>query len=128
MNILLEITDAAKDKIKEVLSENTGKYLRITIEAGWGSPRLGLALDELDENEETIPVNGLDLLMSDSVMPYADGITIDYIHSPEGTGFVIGKHDQTGCKGCSCWPSWLMRPDALWVVSGSNPPAGNTSF
>jgi Fe-S cluster assembly iron-binding protein IscA len=34
MNILLEITDAARDIIKEVLSENEGKYLRIVVEAG----------------------------------------------------------------------------------------------
>jgi len=33
-NILLQITDAARDKIKEILDENVGKYLRITIEAG----------------------------------------------------------------------------------------------
>jgi len=31
---MLEITDVARDKIKEVLSRNAGKYLRITIEAG----------------------------------------------------------------------------------------------
>jgi len=34
INILLQITDAARDKLKEILSENAGKYLRITIEAG----------------------------------------------------------------------------------------------
>ena len=105
--ILLEITDAARDKIKEVLSENAGKYLRITIEAGWGGPRLGLALDELKENEETIQVNSIDLLMSDDVKPYADGNTLDYIQSPEGEGFVIGKPGQTGCEGCSCWFSLI---------------------
>ena len=102
-NILLEITDAARDKIKEVLSANTGKHLRITIEAGWGGPRLGLALDELKENEETIQVNGIDLLMSDYVKPYADGNTIDYIKSTDREGFVVGKPGQTGCEGCSCW-------------------------
>jgi Fe-S cluster assembly iron-binding protein IscA len=31
---MLEITDVARDKINEVLSENSGKYLRIAIEAG----------------------------------------------------------------------------------------------
>jgi len=34
INTLLEITDIARDKIKEVLGGNSGKYLRITIEAG----------------------------------------------------------------------------------------------
>jgi len=31
---MLEITDVARDKIKEVLSENLGKYLRIAMEPG----------------------------------------------------------------------------------------------
>jgi Fe-S cluster assembly iron-binding protein IscA len=34
MNVMLEMTDIARDKIKEVLDGNAGKYLRITIEAG----------------------------------------------------------------------------------------------
>jgi Fe-S cluster assembly iron-binding protein IscA len=29
---MVEITDAAKDKIKEVLNENPGKYLRIVMQ------------------------------------------------------------------------------------------------
>jgi len=29
---MVEITDVAKDKIKEVLNENPGKYLRIVME------------------------------------------------------------------------------------------------
>jgi Fe-S cluster assembly iron-binding protein IscA len=31
---MLQITDAARDKIKEILGENAGKCLRITVEAG----------------------------------------------------------------------------------------------
>jgi hypothetical protein len=31
---MVEITDVAKDKLKEVLNENPGKYLRIITEAG----------------------------------------------------------------------------------------------
>ena len=29
---MMEITDVAKDKLKEVLNENPGKYLRIVME------------------------------------------------------------------------------------------------
>ena len=31
---MVEITDVAKDKLKEVLNENIGKYLRIITEVG----------------------------------------------------------------------------------------------
>ena len=100
---MLEITDVARDKIEELLSEYPGKYLRIAIEAGWGGPRLGLALDELKENEETTQVNGIDILISDEVKPYSDVSTINYIQSTEGEGFIIDQPGQTGCTGCSCW-------------------------
>ena len=101
---MLEITDVARDKIKEVLSVNSDKYLRIAIEAGWGGPRLGLALDELKENEATTHINGIDLLMSDEVKPFSDGNKIDYVKSEDGEGFVINKPGQTDCSGCtSCW-------------------------
>jgi len=110
---MLEITDVARDKIKEVLSENSGKYLRIAIEAGWGGPRLGLALDELKENEKTTQVNGIDLLISDEAKPYSDGNTIDYIQSTDGEGFVIDKPGQTGCTGCSCWYSLTSAMNSL---------------
>ena len=63
---------------------------------------MGLALDELKENENTIQVNSIDLLVSDNVKPYTDGNTIDYIQSIDEEGFVIGKLGQTGCEGCSC--------------------------
>ena len=110
---MLEITDVARDKIKEVLSENSGKYLRIAIEVGWGGPRLGLALDELKENEETTQVNGIDVLISDEVKPYSDGNMIDYIQSTDGEGFVINNPEQTGCEGCSCWYSLTSAVNSL---------------
>jgi hypothetical protein len=37
--IIGEISDVARDKVKEVLGENPGKYLRIVIRGvGWGAP------------------------------------------------------------------------------------------
>ena len=56
---------------------------------------MGLALDELKENEETTQVNGIDLLMSDEVKPFSDGNKIDYRQSANGEGFVIDKPGQT---------------------------------
>ena len=63
---------------------------------------MGLALDELSENEEITQVNSIDLLISDEVKPYTDGNKIDYMNLPDGEGFVIAKLGQTGCEGCSC--------------------------
>ena len=58
---------------------------------------MGLALDEPDENEDTTQINGIDVLISDAVKPYADGSTLDYVNSPDGEGFIIMPAEQTYC-------------------------------
>jgi len=95
---LLEITDTAKDKLQEVLDKNDGKHLRVVIASvGWGGPKLGLALDEPNENEATTQINGIDVLISDEVKPFADKNKIDYLKLPDGEGFVISTPEQTCC-------------------------------
>jgi Fe-S cluster assembly iron-binding protein IscA len=67
---------------------------------------LGLALDEPKENEETIQVNGIDLLISDDVKPAASVNKIDYIKSPQGEGFFIApKSGESGCGESGCGES-----------------------
>ena len=58
---------------------------------------MGMALDELKENEETNQIDDIELLISDTVQPYTDGNKIDYVKSPGGEGFVIAKAGQTCC-------------------------------
>ena len=55
---------------------------------------MGMALDEPKENEQPVRVNGIDVLVSDSVRPLVDGATVDYVKHPYGEGFVI-----TGSEG-----------------------------
>ena len=62
---------------------------------------MGLALDELEENEETTQVNGIDVLFDDGVKPLSDGNKTDYVRSANGEGFVIDNPGQTGCGGCT---------------------------
>jgi len=50
---------------------------------------LGLALGEPNENEDTTQVNGIDVLIADTVKAFTDGNMIDYVNSPQGEGFVI---------------------------------------
>jgi Fe-S cluster assembly iron-binding protein IscA len=50
---------------------------------------MGMALDELKENEKPVEVNGIGVLIEDFARPFADGTTIDYIIRPDGEGFII---------------------------------------
>jgi hypothetical protein len=57
-----------------------------------------MALDEPGENEETIQVNGLDVLIADEVRPSADLNKVDYITSPDGEGFIIVPNYGQSCS------------------------------
>ena len=50
---------------------------------------MGLALDELEENEKPVQVNGIDVLVKDFVRPFLEGKSIDYINQPDSEGFII---------------------------------------
>ena len=58
---------------------------------------MGLALDEPNENEKMTQINGIDLLISNEVKPFADRNKIDYLNSPGEEGFIISSADQTCC-------------------------------
>jgi Fe-S cluster assembly iron-binding protein IscA len=58
---------------------------------------LGLALDEPNENEDATQINGIDVLISDAVKPFADRNTIDYVNSPYGEGFAVTPPGHSYC-------------------------------
>jgi Fe-S cluster assembly iron-binding protein IscA len=57
---------------------------------------MGMALDEPEENEQPVEVNGIGVLVADFARPFVDGTVVDYVKQPYGEGFVI-----TGAGG-SC--------------------------
>jgi Fe-S cluster assembly iron-binding protein IscA len=48
-----------------------------------------MALDEPKENEESVLVNSIDVLIADSVKPLVEGTVVDYVDQPTGKGFVM---------------------------------------
>jgi Fe-S cluster assembly iron-binding protein IscA len=58
---------------------------------------LGLALDELKENEKAVQINGIDILISDTVGALATDKKVDYVKSSYGEGFAITSPNQTCC-------------------------------
>ena len=75
---MIEINDAAKNKIIEILDKNPGKYLRLAVEGeGCAGPYLRLFLDEAEANDVFNRVNGIDILISDEVKRYAEVTTIN---------------------------------------------------
>lgn len=50
---------------------------------------MGLALDELKEDNTLVTVNDVELLIAENVLPYTKGSVIDYLDSERGKGFTI---------------------------------------
>ena len=67
---------------------------------------MGLALDELENTKDrVVKVNGVDIVVDSYVESYIRDIpalTIDYIDSPRGAGFVLdtGYSCESSCAEC----------------------------
>jgi Fe-S cluster assembly iron-binding protein IscA len=56
-----------------------------------------LALEEPNEDEKAIQVNGIDVLIQDELKVYTDRSTIDYINGPGRSGFTISLDVRADC-------------------------------
>lgn len=97
------VTDSAKESLAKAMQDSEFKKpaLRVMFSGfGWGGPRLGLALDELeDAADQIVRNNEIDILVDERVQGFiADGasLTVDYRETPYGAGFVIDG-------GSTCW-------------------------
>ncbi len=55
---------------------------------------MGLTLDVSKNNEQIFNINGVDMMIDKSVLPYTNEGQIDYIDNAYGTGFVVSG---SGC-------------------------------
>jgi len=101
---MIEITDSAKNKIKDILYEegNPKVSLRTFVQGGGCSGfQYGFTLDE-EQNEDDfeIPLDEFKVLIDAMSMTYMQGAVIDYKEELMGSQFVIkNPNAQTTC-GC----------------------------
>ncbi len=97
----ITITETAQKKITQLLSDNENKFLRISIQGvGWGGPRFGLTLDELNDNDQHIEVSGIKLLFNKGDAPYLDHCNIDYLEDAFRGGFSVSASPQYASNCC----------------------------
>lgn len=58
---------------------------------------MGLALDELQENQQIHTINDTDLLIEESILPFTQDRQISYIDNEYGQGFSIGAGSGANC-------------------------------
>lgn len=58
---------------------------------------MGLALEELKEEEKVHTINEIDMLIDENVVAYTENNQIDYISNEQGQGFAIGPVGGSNC-------------------------------
>ena len=98
---MLAMTDAAKDRVKELITEETGESLRVFVQGGGCSGfEYGLAFDEERDGDEIIEQEGFRILVDKWSRPLIDGVSVDFVESMSGNGFQFENPNATGSCGC----------------------------
>lgn len=100
---MLQLTDAAKAELVKYFSENPASPVRVFLAPGGCSgPRLSLALDEANEQDESVDFgDGITLIMNKDLLQEAAPVKIDMGYA----GFTVESsmefpEPQGGCGSC----------------------------
>ena len=97
-------TDAAADKVKQLIDEegNPDLKLRVFVQGGGCSGfQYGFTFDEeVNEDDTVMDKNGVQLLIDSMSYQYLVGAEIDYKDDLEGAQFVIKNPNATTTCGC----------------------------
>lgn len=99
----LTITDSAKAKIKEILSEELGENsLRVFVQGGGCSGfQYGFAFDNtINEDDFIIEFNGVKVLVDAMSAQYLNDASIDFKDDIMGAAFSISNPNATTTCGC----------------------------
>jgi iron-sulfur cluster assembly accessory protein len=98
---MLAMTDAAKSRVKELITEETGANLRVFVQGGGCSGfEYGLAFDEERDGDARFEQDGFDILVDKWSKAYLDGVKLDFVESLTGHGFKFENPNATGSCGC----------------------------
>jgi iron-sulfur cluster insertion protein len=101
---MMTITESAKTKIKDLLSEenNPKLSLRTFVQGGGCSGRsYGFTFDEeMNEDDFEVPLDEFRVLVDAMSMQYLQGASIDYKDDLSGSQFVITNPNAQSTCGC----------------------------
>ncbi|MCF2649703.1 adhesin [Niallia circulans] len=84
----MKITDAAKQLLENVLSENGAEGIRLYSVAGCCGPQFALSLDTAQENDQIETINGVKVAI-DSQITATEELTLDKEENQNGEGLVL---------------------------------------
>ena len=104
MQTMMTITESAKTKIKDLLSEENNPKLSLrTFVQGGGCSGMsyGFTFDEeMNEDDFEVPLDEFRVLVDAMSMQYLQGASIDYKDDLSGSQFVITNPNAQSTCGC----------------------------
>lgn len=102
---LVSLTPTAAEKIRELMAEDPAgesSVLRVAIQGGGCSGfQYGLGFDSGPvEDDETIELHGVTVVIDPYSVPYLKGATIDFLNGLEESGFKIDNPNASASCGC----------------------------
>jgi iron-sulfur cluster assembly accessory protein len=100
---LVTMTPDAVVKVQELLDQegDASLGLRIFVAGGGCSGmQYGMTLDEVQDGDVVIEVNGLKVLVDEMSAGYIEGSEVDYVDSLMGAGFTVNNPNAVSTCGC----------------------------
>ncbi len=105
----LTISKPASEALKEVIKEHgtlgAPANVRIGVKGacGCGNAHFGMSLDDQQEGDSVVTVDGINFLVDADSAPYLEGAQLDYSDELVGRGFRINAPKSGGGGGgCGC--------------------------
>ena len=101
---MIELTDTARDQIKEMMKEEEeGVYFRFGIQGGGCSGlsyAMGFDKDVNDELDTVKTINDIPVVMNNQEIPIVENTVIDFKQNMMGGGFVVNNPNAIVSCGC----------------------------
>ena len=100
---LVDMTKVAADKVIELAGGAPERAFLHVFPAGQGCCRAMFSLafmPEAGDNFEVVDAHGVKVAVLAEAREAVEGVSIDYVETPEGEGFVVMKPNPSG--GCGC--------------------------
>jgi iron-sulfur cluster assembly accessory protein len=103
---MLIVTDVASRKLNEIIAGQPEPVFGLRVQAFAGccsGPSYGMALAAQSEAGDWVgEFGGIKVLVDRESAPLLEGASIDYVETPQGSGFTISNPNAVSGGGCGC--------------------------